>query len=230
VAERPPPSGSSAGPPTTGPPPTYTVVIADDHPTVRSGIRADLTPPLVVVGEAGDAAAALALIDAHHPDLVVCDLNMPEGGGLRVVRETAARYGDTVRVVVFTVSEHEQDLLDAVASGAYGYLTKSTPGPELRRQLLRAAQGDPPFAPQLATLLLGEFRRVARQATGSNPLSEREREVLGLVARGYTYKQVGGELFIAEKTVENHVRNILGKLHLTRRAELIRWAADHGIR
>ena len=208
----------------------HTVVIADDHPTVRSGIRADLGPPFVVVGEAGDADEALAMIATQHPDLVVCDLNMPGGGGLRVVRETAARYGDKIKVVVFTVSEQESDLLDAVASGAHGYLIKSTPGPELRRQLLRAVGGDPPFAPELATLLLGEFRRVARNATGTNPLSDREREVLNLVARGYTYRQVGSELFIAEKTVENHVRNILGKLHLTRRAELIRWAADHGIR
>src|SRR4029077_19443629 len=135
-----------------------------------------------------------------------------------------------IKVVVFTVSEQESDLLDAVASGAYGYLIKSTPGAELRRQLLRAVGGDPPFAPELATLLLGEFRRVARNATGTNPLSDREREVLNLVARGYTYRQVGAELFIAEKTVENHVRNILGKLHLSRRAELVRWAADHGIR
>jgi DNA-binding NarL/FixJ family response regulator len=208
----------------------FTVVIADDHPTVRSGIRADLQPPFEVVGEAGDADEALALIDARRPSLVVCDLNMPGGGGRRVVRETVARHGDTIKVVVFTVSEHERDLLDAVASGAYGYLVKSTPGPELHRQLLRAAQGDPPFAPELATLLLGEFRRVARKATGANPLSDREREVLTLVARGYSYKQVGKELYIAEKTVENHVRNILGKLHLTRRAELIRWAADHDIR
>jgi len=212
------------------PDPTYSVVVADDHPTVRSGIRADLGPPFVVVGEAGDAAEAMRLVDAHLPDLVVTDLNMPEGGGLRVVRETVARHGERIKVVVFTVSEHERDLLDAVATGAYGYLIKSTPGPELHRQLLRAARGDPPFAPELAALLLGEFRRVARNATGTNPLSEREREVLNLVARGYTYRQVGNELFIAEKTVENHVRNILGKLHLSRRAELVRWAADHGIR
>jgi DNA-binding NarL/FixJ family response regulator len=212
------------------PGPRYTVVIADDHPTVRSGIRADLGPPLHIVGEAGDATEALQLIDAHQPDLVVCDLNMPDGGGLRVVRETAARHGDRVKVVMFTVSEQERDLIDAVACGAFGYLTKSTPGAELQRQLVRAALGDPPFAPQLATLLLGEFRRVARSETGANPLSEREREVLQLVARGYTYRQAGAELFIAEKTIENHVRNILGKLHLSRRAELIRWAADHGIR
>ena len=208
---------------------TYTVVIADDHPTVRSGIRADLGPPFVVLAEAGDADEALRLIEAHQPDLVVCDLNMPGGGGLRVVRETTARCGDRVKVVMFTVSEQERDLLDAVACGAYGYLTKSTPGPELHRQLLRAVNGDPPFAPELATLLLGEFRRVARSATGANPLSEREREVLQLVARGYAYRQVGKELFIAEKTVENHVRNILGKLHLSRKQELIRYALEHGI-
>ena len=207
----------------------HTVVIADDHPTVRAGIRADLGPPFEVVAEAGDADEALAAIEAHRPRLVVCDLHMPGGGGLRVVRETTARHGDAVRVVVFTVSEHERDLLDAVASGAYGYLTKATPGPELHHQLLRAVHGDPPFAPQLASLLLGEFRRVAKQATGANPLSEREREVLQLVARGYTYRQIGAELYIAEKTVENHVRNILGKLHLSRRAELIRWATEHGI-
>jgi DNA-binding NarL/FixJ family response regulator len=99
--------------------PTYNVVIADDHPTVRSGIRADLGPPFAVVGEAGDADGALAVIDEHRPDLVVCDLNMPGGGGLRVVRETAARYGNAIKVVVFTVSEQERDLLDAVASGAF---------------------------------------------------------------------------------------------------------------
>jgi len=208
----------------------FTVLLADDHPTVRSGIKADLGPPFEVVAEAADADEALSAIDAFMPDLVVCDLNMPGGGGLRVVRETVARHGDKVKVVVFTVSEHEKDLLDAVASGAFGYLTKSTPGDELHRQLLRAAGGDPPFAPQLATLLLGEFRRVAKASRGANPLSDREREVLVLVGRGYTYRQAGAELFISEKTVENHVRNILQKLHLTRRDELIRWAADHGIR
>jgi len=218
-----------ADPPPSLPAPRYTVVLADDHPTVRSGIRADLGPPFDVVGEAADAGEALRLIEALVPDLVVCDLHMPGGGGLEVVRRTVARFGDRVKVVMFTVSEHERDLLDAVASGAFGYLTKSTPGPELYAQLLRAVAGDPPFAPNLATLLLGEFRRVARTDAHANPLSPREREVLQLVGRGYTYRQAGAELFIAEKTVENHVRNILAKLHLTRRAELVRWAADHGI-
>ena len=208
---------------------TTTVVIADDHPTVRAGVRADLGDPLRVVAEAGDAAEAIAAIEQHRPNLVVCDLRMPEGGGLRVVKEVASRFAEEVKVVMFTVSEDEADLLEAVASGAFGYLTKDTPGPELRRRLLLAVEGEPPFSPKLAAMLLGEFRRVARKETGRNPLSEREREVLQQVARGCTYKQVGAQLFISEKTVENHVRNILNKLHLSRRAELIRWAADHGI-
>jgi DNA-binding NarL/FixJ family response regulator len=106
---------------------------------------------------------------------------------------------------------------------------KSTPADELRASLLRAADGEPVFSPALAALVLGEFRRMSKTATGSNPLSDREREVLQLVARGHTYKQIGAELFIADKTVENHVRNILGKLHLSRKQELIRYAVEHGI-
>jgi DNA-binding NarL/FixJ family response regulator len=133
------------------------------------------------------------------------------------------------RVVVLSVSEQERDLLDAIAAGAVGYLTKSTPGPELRAQLLRAAAGEPVFSPSLAMLVLGEFRRMAREATGTQPLTDREREVLQHVARGYTYREVGEQLHIAPKTVENHVRNILDKLQLSRRQELIRYAVEHGI-
>jgi DNA-binding NarL/FixJ family response regulator len=138
--------------------------------------------------------------------------------------------GEETRIVILTVSEQERDLLDAVAAGAVGYLVKSTPGPELRAALLRAARGEPVFSPALAALVLGEFRKLAKASgAGVAPLSEREREVLQLVARGHSYKEIGARLFIAEKTVENHVRNILGKLHLNRRQELIRYALEHGI-
>jgi DNA-binding NarL/FixJ family response regulator len=130
--------------------------------------------------------------------------------------------------VVLTVSEAERDLLDAVAAGAVGYLVKSTPPDELRAALRRAAAGEPVFSPALAGFVLGEFRRLSK-ASGASPLSEREREVLQHVARGHTYKEIGERLFIAEKTVENHVRNILGKLHLNRKQELIRYAVEHGI-
>jgi DNA-binding NarL/FixJ family response regulator len=116
-----------------------------------------------------------------------------------------------------------------VAAGAVGYLVKATPPDDLRAALIRAARGEPVFSPSLAALVLGEFRRISKEATGSQPLSDREREVLQLVARGHPYKEIGAELFIAEKTVENHVRNILAKLHLNRRHELVRYALEHGI-
>jgi DNA-binding NarL/FixJ family response regulator len=201
------------------------VVLADDHPIWRDGVRADLGGDFEVVGEAGTAREAVRVIRDTTPDLAVCDLNMPDGGGIAVVRACA----DSTRIVVLTISEQERDLLDAVAAGAVGYLVKSTPGPELLAALKRAVAGEPVFSPALASLVLGEFRRLARAASGTQPLSDREREVLQLVARGHSYREIGEELYIAEKTVENHVRNILGKLHLNRRHELIRFAIEHGI-
>lgn len=201
------------------------VVLVDDHPIWRSGVRSDLGGNFHVVGEASDAGEAIEVIRSTRPDLVVCDLNMPGGGGI----EVAKTCGEETKVVMLTVSEAERDLLDAVAAGAVGYLVKSTPPEELRQGLWRAAHGDPVFSPSLAALVLGEFRRLAKAAGPTQPLSEREREVLQYVARGHTYKEIGEELYIAEKTVENHVRNILGKLHLNRRQELVRYALEHGI-
>lgn len=203
---------------------TTTVVLADDHAIWRHGVRADLGEDFRVVGEAADAPEAIEVIRRCHPDLVVCDLAMPGGGGLAVAKACA---GET-RIVMLTVSEAERDLLDAVAAGAVGYLVKSTPPPELRAALRRAAAGEPVFSPSLASLVLGEFRRLSK-ASGASPLSEREREVLQHVARGHTYREIGETLYIAEKTVENHVRNILGKLHLNRKQELMRYALEHGI-
>jgi DNA-binding NarL/FixJ family response regulator len=201
------------------------VVLADDHPIWRDGVRSDLADGFTVVAEASTADEAIAAIREHHPDLVVCDLQMPGGGGIKVVRTCA----EETRIVMLTVSEQERDLLDAVAAGAVGYLVKSTSGPELRASLVRAAAGEPVFSPALAALVLGEFRKMAKASSGVQPLSDREREVLQLVARGHTYKEIGQRLYIAEKTVENHVRNILGKLHLSRKQELIRYALEHGI-
>jgi DNA-binding NarL/FixJ family response regulator len=201
------------------------VVLADDHPIWRSGVRNDLGSSFHVVGEAGDADGAISVLTETRPDLVVCDLNMPGGGGIKVAKTC----GEQTKIVMLTVSEAERDLLDAVAAGAVGYLVKSTPPEELRRGLWRAAHGDPVFSPSLAALVLGEFRRLAKASGPVQPLSEREREVLQYVARGHTYREIGEQLVIADKTVENHVRNILGKLHLNRRQELVRYALDHGI-
>jgi DNA-binding NarL/FixJ family response regulator len=203
---------------------TWKVVLADDHAIWRSGVRADLGEGFRIVGEAGSADEAIEVIRATQPDLVVCDLSMPGGGGIAVARAC----GEETRIVMLTVSEAERDLLDAVAAGAVGYLVKSTPPADLRAALRRAVQGEPVFSPALAALVLGEFRRMSR-SSGASPLSDREREVLQHVARGHSYRQIGETLYIAEKTVENHVRNILGKLHLSRKQELIRYALEHGI-
>jgi DNA-binding NarL/FixJ family response regulator len=201
------------------------IVIADDHPIWRSGLRADLAEGFDVVGEAADAVTAIELICALRPDVVLCDVRMPEGGGLAVVRACAG----VAPIVMLTVSEDEADILDAVASGALGYLTKSTPANELRDGLRRVAKGEPAFSPALAALVLREFRRLAGARHDSNTLTDREREVLVLVGRGRTYGQIAEQLYISAKTVDNHVRNILAKLHLSRKAELIRYAADHHI-
>lgn len=212
---------SSPGPSSLGP---VRVVLADDHTIWRSGLKTELGANFHVVAEAGDADEAIAAIGEHDPDLVVCDLNMP-GGGVKVAKTC----GEQTRIVMLTVSEAERDLLDAVAAGAQGYLVKTTPPDELRNELWKAAKGEPVFSPQLASLVLGEFRRLAKASGPVEVLSDREREVLQYVARGHTYKEIGEVLFISPKTVENHVRNILSKLHLNRRQELVRFAVDHGI-
>lgn len=200
------------------------VVLADDHTIWRSGLKSELGANFHVVAEAADADGAIEAIAEHEPDLVVCDLNMP-GGGVKVAKAC----GETTCIVMLTVSEAERDLLDAVAAGARGYLVKTTPPDELRNELWKAAKGEPVFSPQLASLVLGEFRRLAKASGPVEVLSDREREVLQYVARGHTYKEIGEVLFISPKTVENHVRNILSKLHLNRRQELVRFAVDHGI-
>ncbi len=199
-------------------------VLADDHELVRSGLRSELAEAFDIVGEADDAEGAIDVITARQPDLVICDLHMPRGGGLAVVQKCAT----VCPIVILTVSEAERDLLDAVAAGAAGYLLKTTPIRELTDALRAAAVGEPVFSPSLAALVLGEFRRLAKSAD-TNPLTEREREVLQYVARGRTYKEIGVSLGISPKTAENHVRNILGKLHLSRRSDLVRYAVEHGI-
>lgn len=203
---------------------TVRVVLADDHAIVRAGVRAELGDGFEVVGEADDAEGAIDVIRARQPDLVICDLHMPRGGGLAVVAACATM----CPIVILTVSEAERDLLDAVAAGAAGYLLKSTQPDELRRQLLGAARGDAVFSPSLAALVLGEFRRLAK-LENSHPITDRERQVLQLVARGHRYAEIASELGMSAKTAENHVRNILGKLHLTRRSDLVRYAVQHGL-
>jgi DNA-binding NarL/FixJ family response regulator len=203
------------------------VLVADDHAVWRSGMRAELGEAFWVVGEAADAPEAIALARSTRPDVVAADLRMPDGGGLRV----AAELSEEFPVVILTVSEAGDDLLAAIGAGAVGYLVKSSTVAEIGAGLAAASRGEPVFSASLAALVLGDFARTAKTPDGRpvKALSAREREVLRLVARGSTYRAVGEELFIAERTVENHVRNILEKLRLNRRDELIRWAAKRGL-
>jgi DNA-binding NarL/FixJ family response regulator len=203
------------------------VLVADDHAVWRSGMRAELGEAFWVAGEAEDAPAAIELAHRLQPDVVAADLRMPDGGGLRV----AAELSDQFPVVILTVSEAHDDLLAAIGAGAVGYLVKSSTVAEIGAGLAAASRGEPVFSASLAALVLGDFARPATTPDGRpvKALSAREREVLRLVARGSTYRAVGEELFIAERTVENHVRNILEKLRLNRRDELIRWAAKRGL-
>ena len=203
------------------------VLVADDHSVWRSGMRAELGSGFWVVGEAEDAGAAIALARQVRPDVVAADLRMPDGGGLRVAAELA----DEFPVVILTVSEAHEDLLAAIGAGAVGYLVKSSTPAEIGAGLAAASRGEPVFSASLAALVLGDFATPVRTPDGRTvkTLSAREREVLRLVAQGRTYRAVGAELHIAERTVENHVRNILEKLRLNRRDELIRWAAKRGL-
>ncbi len=203
------------------------VLVADDHAVWRSGMRAELGEAFWVIGEAEDAPTAIEMARTLQPDVVAADLRMPDGGGLRV----AAELSDEFPVVILTVSEAHDDLLAAIGAGAVGYLVKSSTVAEIGAGLAAASRGEPVFSASLAALVLGDFTRVAKTPDGKpvKALSPREREVLRLVARGSTYRAVGEELFIAERTVENHVRNILEKLRLNRRDELIRWAAKRGL-
>ena len=201
------------------------VVLVDDHPIWRSGVKADLGENFWVVGEADDATSAIEVITATKPDLVVCDLHMPNGGGLKVARECGAM----TSIVMLTVSEQERDLLDAVSAGANGYLIKSTPPDELRAGLWRAAQGEPVFSPALAALVMGEFRRLTKAMPSVSPLSEREREVLQLVADGLGTNEIAERLYISHRTVKNHLASIYDKLNARDRTQAVLMAVKMGI-
>lgn len=203
------------------------VVVADDHAIWRTGMKADLGEAFWVLADAADAQEAIDAVHKHKPDVVAADLRMPNGGGIRVAKEVS----HLCPVVILTVSETESDLLEAIAAGAAGYLVKSSTTDELRSGLYQAANGKPVFSSGLAALVLGDFSTKPTTPNGEDikPLSDRERQVLREVALGSTYKEIGETLFIAEKTVENHVRNILEKLRLRRSPELVRWAVKRGL-
>lgn len=208
------------------------VVVVDDHPMWRDGVRADLERDgrFLVVAEAGDVAEAVRVVTAHRPDLVLMDLTMPGGSGSEAIAEVMATLPRT-RVLVLSASAEQADVLAAVKAGAAGYLLKSSTGDTLLAAAHQVVAGEPVFSPSLAALVLGEFRRVAAGggATEVTGLTDRETEILRYVAKGYAYKDVAERLVISVRTVQNHVQNILRKLQLGSRYELMRFAMDRGL-
>ena len=209
------------------------VMVVDDHPMWRGGISRDLADsPYEVVAEAGDGAQALRLAAATRPDLVVLDLHLPDLSGVEVIGGLLAADPD-IRILILSASGEHQDVLDAVKAGATGYLLKSAGAAEFRDALDRTAAGDPVFTPGLAGLVLGEYRRLAARPAKPSPaapeLSQRETEVLRLVASGLSYKQIAQRLTLSHRTVQNHVQNTLNKLQLHNRVELARYAISRGL-
>jgi DNA-binding NarL/FixJ family response regulator len=204
------------------------VFLVDDHAMFRAGVRAELGVHVDVIGEAATVPEAIAAIGAHRPDVVLLDVHMPDGGG-RAVLDAVRRTHPLVKFLALSVSDAAEDVIGLIRAGARGYVTKTISPDELAAAIRRVAEGDAVFSPRLAGFVLDAF--AARpDATVADPeldqLTNREREVLRLLARGYAYKEIAKELFISIKTVETHVSNVLRKLQMSNRYELSRWAAD----
>jgi DNA-binding NarL/FixJ family response regulator len=211
------------------------VFVVDDHAMVRAGVRAELGDDVTFVGEAADVPAAVDCIRVSEPDVVLLDVHLPGGGG-RAVLETLRTELPDVRWLALSVSDAAEDVIAVIRAGARGYVTKTISGPDLIDAVRRVADGDVVFSPRLAGFVLDAFAAgpaasapAPEEATdpGLDLLSAREREVMQLLARGYTYREIGSRLFISVKTVESHASNVLRKLQLSNRNELTRWAATN---
>jgi DNA-binding NarL/FixJ family response regulator len=205
------------------------VVLVDDHRLFRAGVRSELGDTVEVVGEAETVAEAVELIRATQPDVVLLDVHMPDGGGRAVLAGVGSSAPGT-RFLALSVSDAAEDVIGVIRCGARGYVTKTISAVELADAVRRVAGGDAFFSPRLAGFVLDAFASSAPVPDDTPPdldvLTARERDVLRLIARGYTYKEVAAELFISGKTVETHVSSVLRKLQLSNRRELSRWAAD----
>ncbi|WP_045822088.1 response regulator [Williamsia herbipolensis] len=217
---------------------TCRVFLVDDHAVFRSGVRAELATAsgISIVGEAGTVADAVAGIVEATPDVVLLDVHMPDGGGVAVVRGVAdSRIAQPPVFLALSVSDAAEDVIATIRAGARGYVTKTIAGTELADAVRRVADGDAVFSPRLAGFVLDSF-------TGRSPMPEphldpeldsltpRELEVLRLLARGYTYREIAEDLFISVKTVETHASNVLRKTQQSNRNALTRWAANRHIR
>jgi len=207
------------------------VLLVDDHQLFRAGVRGELGDAVMVVGEADNVASAVRLIGREEPDVVLLDVHMPGGGGQAVIEAVRTPYPE-VRFLALSVSDAPEDVIAVIRAGARGYVTKTISGPELVDAVRRVASGDAVFSPRLAGFVLDAFATLPEAAPPASfdpeldQLSRREHEVLRLIARGYTYKEIARELTISTKTVESHVSSVLRKLQLSTRHQLARWATE----
>jgi DNA-binding NarL/FixJ family response regulator len=220
------------------------VVLVDDHRLVRSGVRSELAPDLEVVGEAGTVGEAVEVIRATVPDVVLLDVHLPGGGGAEVVRALRGEL-PRIRFLALSVSDAAEDVIGVVRAGARGYVTKAIDGLTLSDAVRRVADGDAVFGPRLAGFVLDAFAGSTVPETRSasanahygqtdadeqlDALTPRERDVLRLIARGYTYREAAADLVLSVRTVETHVSAVLRKLQLSNRRELARWATGRGV-
>ncbi|MBJ7529128.1 MAG: response regulator transcription factor [Nocardioides sp.] len=209
------------------------VMVVDDHPMWRDAVERDLQAAgFDVVAVAGTGAEAIARFPAARPQVVVLDLRIPEPDGVEVTARVL-RHDPSARVLILSASGEQADVLEAVKAGATGYLVKSASREELLEAVRRVARGDSVFTPGLAGLVLGEFRRMAEGPTAPDPsrdaLTDRETEVLRMVAKGLSYKQIAERLVLSHRTVQNHVQNTLRKLQMHNRVELTRYAIEQGL-
>ncbi len=208
------------------------VFLVDDHSVVRAGVRAELGAAVSVVGEADEVDAAVEMINERVPDVVLLDVHLPGGGGQAVIAGVVPHHPE-VQFLALSVSDSPEDVIAVIRAGARGYVTKTISGEELLRAVYTVAAGDAFFSPRLAGFVLDAFAASGGTSTGARGLdpeldllSPREREVLRLIARGYSYKEIARDLVISVKTVESHVSSVLRKLQLSTRHELARWASD----
>ncbi|GEE01924.1 putative two-component system response regulator, LuxR family protein [Gordonia spumicola] len=213
---------------------TYRLFLVDDHGVFRSGVRAELAGEdgIEVVGDAGTVVQAISEIVATRPDVVLLDVHMPGGGGVAVLRGVTDAIGSEAPVfLALSVSDAATDVIATIRAGARGYVTKTISGADLADAVRRVAEGDAVFSPRLAGFVLDSFTgRSAVPEPHLDPeldsLTKRELEVLRLLARGYTYREIAEELFISVKTVETHASNVLRKTQQSNRNALTRWAVN----
>ncbi|MGQ0832288.1 MAG: response regulator [Microthrixaceae bacterium] len=204
------------------------VFLVDDHQLFRSGVRAELGDRVEVVGEADDVESAVQGIRATRPEVVLLDVHLPGGGGKTVIETLKADHPDVVFLAV-SVSDAAEDVIAVIRAGARGYVTKTISSDDLAVAVARVRDGDAVFSPRLAGFVLDAFAGNAPLAIADpemDQLTPREREVMRLIARGYTYKEIARRLSLSIKTVETHVSAVLRKLQLSSRHELTRWATD----